>query len=400
MRIAGYSPPRGSEATYGLTPARDAVTPAPRTTVSALAGFTVAVATDLRNHDLATWLDAHGARTIGVRAVRTVPQPDPDAIAAAVLACVAEPVHEVIVSSAFGLRAWLEAARRAGRLDELVRGIGQARLLARDARTADGLRELGLTQIWSTAAGTTEDLFRYLIAQPMAGRRVVAHIETDAQRELCQVLRAHGASVVEVATTQVSPPVHTEVLRRLCDLVVRRQVDAVALVGAGATRHLLDQASREGALDDLLNAFVEDVAAVCLGPLTAQPLRARGVPVMQAVEPVPESLAALIVAELPRRALVVEVGGRQIEVRGQAVVMGDHVVPVQAGPLAVLRVLAARPGRVLSAAEIRAAMPGTSTVDHHAIEMAVSRLRSSLGRDLDGAELIQTVMKRGYRLAV
>jgi uroporphyrinogen-III synthase len=365
-----------------------------------LAGFTVAVVTDLRRHELAQWLDAEGARTIGFRAVRVVPQPDPDAIAAAVLECVAEPVHEVIVSSAFGLRAWLDAARRGGHADELVRGFAQTRLLARDPQTADGLRELGLTQIWSTAAGTTEDLFRYLIAQPMVGRRVVAQIETDAQRELCQYLRSQGASVVEVATTQAMPPSHTDVLRRLCDLIARRQVDAVALAGPAATQNLLDQAALDGVGDKVLNAFVEDVVAICLGPLTATPLRDRGVPVAQAREPVSESLAAQVVAELPRRSLVVEIGGHRIEIRGQAVVIADRLVPVQAGPLGVLRALAARPGRVMSAAEIRAAMPRSSTVDDHAIEMAVSRLRSSIGHELGGAELVQTVMKRGYRLAV
>jgi uroporphyrinogen-III synthase len=365
-----------------------------------LAGFTVAVATDLRRHELGQWLDAEGARTVGFRAIRIVPQPDPDEIAAAIRECVAQPVHEVIVSSAFGLRAWLEAARRAGHADELVRGFTQARLLARDARTADGLRELGLTQIWSTAAGTTEDLFRYLIAQPMVGRRVVAQIETDAQRELCLHLRSQGASVVEVATTQASPPSHTDVLRRLCDLIVRRQVDAVALAGPAATRHLLGQAARDGVADEVLNALVEDVAAICLGPLTAAPLRGRGVPVVQAREPVAESLAAQVLAELPRRTLVVQIGAHRIEVRGQAVVIADHLIPVQAGPLGVLRALASRPGRVMSAAEIRAAMPRSSTVDDHAIEMAVSRLRGSIGRDLDGDELVQTVMKRGYRLAV
>ena len=58
----------------------------------------------------------------------------------------------MIVSSAFGLRLWLEAARRLGLLDQLVAGLAEARLLARNPVTADGLRELGLTQIWSTAA--------------------------------------------------------------------------------------------------------------------------------------------------------------------------------------------------------------------------------------------------------
>ncbi len=384
---------RPSGGAHGI--ARDTVT-----AVAPLAGFTVAVATDRRRHDLATRLESEGARTIGVRAIHTVPQPDPHAINNAVRECIAEPVHEVIVSSAFGLRAWLDAARRIGHLDDLIDRFGEARLLARDARAADELRGLGLTQIWSTATATTEDLFRYLIAQPMTGRRVVAHIEVDAQRELCDALRAVGAMVVEVPTTQASPPTHTDVLRRLGDLVVRRQVDAVALMGPAAAQNLLDQGAADGTLDEVLNAFVDDVAAICLGPLTAAVIVARGVPVLTATA-VTSSLAALVLAELPRQALLVEIGGRRIEVRGQAIVIGDQLVSVQPGPLAVLRALAVRPGRVLSPAEIRGVMPNLSAVDDHAIEMAVSRLRGSLGgTQFDGIELVQTVMKRGYRLAI
>jgi uroporphyrinogen-III synthase len=62
--------------------------------------------------------------------------------------------------------------------------------------------------------------------------------------------------------------------------------------------------------------------------------------------------------------------------------------------------LARHPGRVLSAAEIRRLVPGWAAVDDHAIEMAVSRLRRSLdGTELDGLGVVQTVVKRGYRLA-
>jgi uroporphyrinogen-III synthase len=345
-------------------------------------------------------LESEGARTIGVRAIHTVPQPDQTVIAQAVRESIAQPVHEVIVASAFGLRAWIDAARRIGLLDTMVERLTEARLLARDARAADELRGLGLTQIWSTPTSTTEDLFRYLLAQPMTGRRVVVQLELDGQRELCQALRAVGAVVVEVPTTQASPPTHTDVLRRLADLVVRRQVDAVAFVGGAATQNLVDQATADGVADEVLNALVEDVAAICIGPLTARPLASRGVPVATATA-VTRSLAALVLAELPRRAIVVGIGGRRIEVRGQAIVVAGQLVPVQAGPLAVLRALAVRPGRVLSPAEIRSVMPNLSAVDDHAIEMAVSRLRGTLvGTELYGVELVQTVMKRGYRLAV
>ena len=39
-------------------------------------------------------------------------------------------------------------------------------------------------------------------------------------------------------------------------------------------------------------------------------------------------------------------------------------------------------------------MPSPADVDDHAIEMAVSRLR----RSLTDAEVVQTVLRRGYRL--
>jgi uroporphyrinogen-III synthase len=84
-----------------------------------------------------------------------------------------------------------------------------------------------------------------------------------------------------------------------------------------------------------------------------------------------------------------------MEVRGQAVILNDELISVPPGPITVLRALARNPGRVLSCADIRRAAPNWADVDDHAIEMAVSRLR----RTLNDGDLIQTVMKRGYRLA-
>jgi uroporphyrinogen-III synthase len=107
-----------------------------------------------------------------------------------------------------------------------------------------------------------------------------------------------------------------------------------------------------------------------------------------------EELAEALAVEVPRLAVRLDLGAYRIEVRGQAVVLNDRLIPIQAGPIAVLRALAHRPGRVLSCAELRRAIPNWSNVDDHAIEMAVSRLRRSLG----GTDLVQTVMKRGYRL--
>jgi uroporphyrinogen-III synthase len=61
--------------------------------------------------------------------------------------------------------------------------------------------------------------------------------------------------------------------------------------------------------------------------------------------------------------------------------------------MAVLRALACRPGTVVSRQELIGSLPGGG--DGHAVEMAVTRLRSALG-----APVVETVVKRGYRLKV
>jgi uroporphyrinogen-III synthase len=344
---------------------------------------------------MAGLLESLGARTVNVQAIRSVAQPDEAVLRAATELVLAAGCDEVVVSSGFGLRVWLTATRRWGLADPLVARFAAARLLARDPRAADSLRELGLTTIWSTAAAATEELFRYLLAQPLKDRRIVVQADMASLREPCQALRSAGADVVEVPTYTAFEPPHADILRRLAEQIVNRQLDAVALLGEPATSNLLHRAGAEHRLPDLLNALCDDVLCACLGTHTAAALRAQGVAPLTGVAPFVEELVEALVEALPRLAVHVRVNGYRMEVRGQAVVLNDRLIPVQAGPIAVLRTLARQPGRVMSCAEIRRATPNWSTVDDHAIEMAVSRLR----RTLDGTDLVQTVMKRGYRLA-
>jgi uroporphyrinogen-III synthase len=63
--------------------------------------------------------------------------------------------------------------------------------------------------------------------------------------------------------------------------------------------------------------------------------------------------------------------------------------------MALLRLLVARPGRVVPRCELLSVMPAAGD-DEHAVETAVARLRAALG----APRLVQTVVKRGYRLAL
>jgi uroporphyrinogen-III synthase len=83
-----------------------------------------------------------------------------------------------------------------------------------------------------------------------------------------------------------------------------------------------------------------------------------------------------------------------MELRGHAVILDGELRPVPRASMAVLRILARRPGRVVDRATLLAALPGGAE-DQHAVEVATARLRNALG----DPKMIQTVVKRGYRLA-
>ncbi len=63
--------------------------------------------------------------------------------------------------------------------------------------------------------------------------------------------------------------------------------------------------------------------------------------------------------------------------------------------MAILRALAQRPGDVAARNDLLRALPGISS-DPHAVDTAVLRLRTALG----DKNIIATVVKRGYRLAI
>jgi uroporphyrinogen-III synthase len=106
----------------------------------------------------------------------------------------------------------------------------------------------------------------------------------------------------------------------------------------------------------------------------------------------------VITQELPprvRRRL--NMPGRDIVVQGNAVLIDGRAVPLSPLPAGVLRELARQPGRVLSRAELLRRVWTGMRRDEHAVEATVARLRTSLG---EHADVVATVTKRGYRLAV
>ncbi|MDQ1631241.1 MAG: uroporphyrinogen-III synthase, partial [Frankiaceae bacterium] len=191
-------------------------------------------------------------------------------------------------------------------------------------------------------------------------------------------------------------------IRRLVEQVTTATVDGVVFTSGPAVTTVVETARDMGRLDALLAALRTDVVAFCVGPVTGARLDAVDVP---SVQPERFRLGALVrevVTELPaRKARSLPIAGARLELRGHAVVVEreghETFLPLAPAPLAVLRALADRPGRVLSRAELLRVLPTSESgrrPDEHAVEVAVARLRAGL-KPLDA---VQTVVKRGYRL--
>ncbi len=366
-----------------------------------LSGFTIAVTADRRRDELAALLERRGARVVLAPALRIVPLADDTELRAATVSLVDNPPDVVVANTGIGLRGWLEAAEGWGLAEALRASLSGSHLIARGPKARGAIRAAGLLDAWSPESESCDEVLDYLLgsaecAQALPGGvfglRIAVQLHGEPQPEFCGALVAAGADVVEVPVYRWAPPVDTAPLRRLVDLILAPMVDAVTFTSAPAVGSLLRVAGPDS--EAVIERLRANVVAACVGPVTAAPLRARGIPVVEPSRARLGALARTLVEELPRRALTLRVAGAAVTLRGHAAVVDGALRPLAPGPMAVLRALAASPGRVLSRTALLRALPRGA--DEHAVEMAVARLRAALG----GTAYIQTVVKRGYRLRV
>jgi hypothetical protein len=228
---------------------------------------------------------------------------------------------------------------------------------------------------------------------PLRGRRIAVQLHGDPLPELVAGLRAAGAEVLTVPVYRWVLPEDVAPVRRLVDAVVTGGVDAVTFTSAPAAAGLLTVADELHRREALVAAFDSRVLAVAVGAVTAGPLDAAGIPSRQPDRARLGALAREVVARLPERDPVLTVGPHTLQVRGYGAVVDGGLLELPPGPMAVLRELARRPGAVVPRAELLGSVPGSG--DGHGVEMAVTRLRAALG-----GPLIETVVERGYRLAI
>ncbi|MFD9411045.1 uroporphyrinogen-III synthase [Streptomyces sp. NPDC059989] len=360
-----------------------------------LAGFTVGVTAARRADELIALLRRRGAAVLHAPALRIVPLADDSELLAATKELIACAPDAVVATTAIGFRGWIEAADGWGIGEELLERLRSTELLARGPKVKGAIRAAGLVEDWSPESESLAEVLERLLSAGVAGRRIALQLHGEPLPGFVEALRAGGAEVVVVPVYRWMAPEDLGPLDRLLDAVVGGGVDAVSFTSAPAAASLLSRAEERGVHGAVLEALRGRVLSACVGPVTALPLQGHGVDTVQPERFRLGPLVQLLCQELPGRARVLPVGGHRVEIRGHAVLVDAELRPVPPAGMALLRALARRPGWVVSRADLLRALPGAGR-DEHAVETAMARLRAALG----APKLIQTVVKRGYRLSL
>ncbi|MFF9848252.1 uroporphyrinogen-III synthase [Streptomyces litmocidini] len=360
-----------------------------------LAGFTIGVTAARRADELIALLRRRGAAVVHGPALRIVPLADDTELLAATKELIDHAPDVVVATTAIGFRGWIEAAEGWGHGDELLAVLRNVELLARGPKVKGAVRAAGLTESWSPSSESMAEVLDRLLDEGVAGRRIALQLHGEPLPGFVEALTAGGAEVVGVPVYRWMPPEDLGPLDRLLDATLARGLDVVTFTSAPAAASLFSRAAERGVRDELVAALRHDVLAVCVGPVTALPLQAEGIDTHQPERFRLGPLVQLLCKELPARSRVLPVAGHRVEVRGHAVLVDGGLRPVPPAGMALLGLLVRRPGWVVSRADLLRALPGAGR-DEHAVETAMARLRSALGTP----KLIQTVVKRGYRLAL
>jgi uroporphyrinogen-III synthase len=292
---------------------------------------------------------------------------------------------------------WFDAASGWGLGARLLESLRGCEVLARGPKAVGAVRAAGFRESWVSDSDSLDDILAHLRDRDLTGTRIVLQEHGTSVSAVAAVLERQGADVTVVTVYRCLPAADPAPLFRLVDLAADRQLDAVVFTSPPAVRVLMEVAAAAGRKQQLLESLRGHVSAACVGPVTAEAFGQWGIPVIQPARSRLGALVREIAVQLPprRHGVRIDVGGRQLLLSGAEVVLDGVALRLTPAPYAVLQALAREPGRIVSRRLLLGELPSGHATSEHAVEAAVARLRAAVG-----ADLVRTVVKRGYRLAV
>jgi uroporphyrinogen-III synthase len=364
---------------------------------AALIGCSIVIAVDRRSSELAAALERHGARVRQAPALTIVPHIDDEALIEATRDLVERPPDIVVATTGVGFRGWMEAADEAGLLDDLGRAFAGAQIVARGPKARGAIQQAGFTADWVAESETSAELGEFLLTAGVSGRRIAVQHHGSGADGLDGLFAAAGADVASLTVYRWGPPPDEAAVTRSVVAAASGEIDAVLFTSAPGAAEWLAAAERAGALEEITAlAATGRLLAAAVGPITAAPLVAAGIAPLVAERGRLGSLVRGVVTHFGGgHAPSIDTISGRLELRSAGALLNGNYTPLSRTGIAVLSRLCAAAGGVVSRPELQSAL-SRSADSPHAVEVAVARLRDAL----DAPQLIKTVVKRGYRLAI
>ena len=233
---------------------------------------TVAILEARTGAHLAELVSRQGAVPLLAPALEEVPDVDPGALAILLEDWAAHPFQMMIFQTGVGTRALFQVTDSLGSTPALLRLLESAAVVVRGPKPTGELNARGVrSDIRAASPFTSDTILAAIAASPLAGARVVVQRYGEANRRLCEALRARGASVQEIATYRWAIPGDTGPLERLLDALARAAVDAVVFTSAVQVRHLFAVAERSARAGEL-PALLRGLIVASIGPVCSRAL--------------------------------------------------------------------------------------------------------------------------------
>jgi len=299
----------------------------------------------------------------------------------------------IVVSTASGLTAWLDALPASTR-QAVLDLMGRTPLVARGAKGVGALRGLGLSPVFVSPRETTADVVDWISDRLNPGDTVGVQVHGGEALGELATLRRRGGTTVTVTPYRWALPVDVAPAQLLVHRIIDGAVDVLACTSAPSIRLLFDIAVQAQAADELRAALRNGTAAAAIGNVTAAAFEDLGVPVvLMPTRPRTGELIRGIDAWSQRRDT--SRGPLELAPSARAVRAGTRVVVFGQQEFDVIAALVRRPGvacrtdRLAMEAFGHDSPPDATVVRHH-----LSRIRSKLG---PLGSHIQTVRRVGYR---
>ena len=346
-----------------------------------LRGFRVAVTANRLVREQTLLFERLGASVVPFPLVRVELTPEDETLPV-IERVLRAPPPVAVFSTGLGVRWLFAIADAAGEGEALRAALDGAYVVARGPKARGALTAAGLHVDWIAPGATGAEVAEHLRSVPRSDQELFVQLDGVSDELACHVATAGlRARTYSCLPCDEAP----DALAALADIHAITFTSPVAVMGL--------RVAAGDRLGDVI-ARLAELTVVAVGPVTAAALHRLGV--VHVLTPHEHRLGAMVRTTSTALCAQTVPLAKGVALKGNAIVRGPDVAPLSPGELRLLRAMVDAAGSVVAKRTL-ARTAGVSSDDPHAVEVIVTRLRRRLG---PAAQLIETVPRRGYRLAV